>query len=113
MFVTINDIQLNQDPTDEDSWTFNIDSPISVFYQAFDSNGQDAANGGAGLVNLNTISTCLGFEDNGILIIDLGNIMELKTNREQPDDSVNNGAGETFSDIVTLVEERTILWTIR
>ncbi len=105
VFVTINDIQLNQDPTDEDSWTFNIDSPISVFYQAFDSNGQDAANGGAGLVNLRPFLSALGFEDNGILTIDLGNIMELKTNSEQPDDSVNNGAGKTFSEIVTLVEE--------
>ena len=106
VFVTINDIQLNQDPTDNDSWTFNIDSPIAVFYQAFDSNGQDAANGGAGLVNLNPFLPVLGFENNGKLSIDLGKIMELKTNREQPDDSVNNGAGETFSDIVTLVEER-------
>ena len=105
VFVTINDIQLNQDPTDEDSWTFNTDSPIAVFYQAFDSNGQDAANGGAGLVNLNPFLPVLGFKNNGQLSIDLGNIMELKTNREQPDDSVNNGAGETFSDIVTLVEE--------
>jgi len=104
VFVTISDIQLNQDPTDEDSWTFNIDSPISVFYQAFDSNGQDAANGGAGLVDLNPFLPALGFDENGQLSIDLGNIMELKTNNEQPDDSVNNGS-ETFSDIVTLVEE--------
>ncbi len=84
VFVTINDIQLNQDPTDEDSWTFNIDSPIAVFYQAFDSNGQDAANGGAGLVNLKPFLPVLGFKNNGQLSIDLGNIMELKTNREQP-----------------------------
>jgi len=105
VFITINDIQLNQDPTDEDSWTFNIGSPISVFYQAFDSNGQDAANGDAGLVDLRPFLSALGFEDNGQLSIDLGNIMELKTNDEQPDDSVNNGAGKTFSNIVTLVEE--------
>ena len=52
VFVTLNDIQLNQDPTDEDSWTFNIDSPISVFYQAYDNSGRDAANGNAGLVDL-------------------------------------------------------------
>ena len=39
VFLTVNDFQLNQDPTDEDSWTFNIDSPISTFYQAFDNSG--------------------------------------------------------------------------
>src|SRR3990172_9307936 len=33
VFLTINDIQLNQDPTDEDSWTFNINSPEATFYQ--------------------------------------------------------------------------------
>jgi len=105
VFVTINDIQLNQDPTDEDSWTFNIDSPISIFYQAYDNSGRDAANGGAGLVDLNPRLSELGFEENGILSIKLGNIMELKTNDEQPNESVTNGAGKTFSNIVTLVEE--------
>jgi len=105
VFVTISDIQLNQDPTDEDSWTFNIDSPISVFYQAYDNSGRDSANGGAGLVDLKPHLSDLGFEDNGMLSIDLGNIMELKTNDEQPDDSVDNGAGKIFSNIVTVVEE--------
>jgi len=105
VFVTISDIQLNQDPTDGDSWTFNIDSPNSVFYQAYDSSGRDSANGNAGLVDLKPHLSNLGFKDNGILSIDLGNVMELKTNQDQPDDSVDNGAGKTFSQIVTLVEE--------
>ncbi len=105
VFVTISDIQLNQDPTDEDSWTFNIDSPISVFYQAYDNSGSDAANGGDGLVDLKPHLSALGFEDNGMLSIDVGKIMELKTNDEQPDDSVDNGAGKIFSNIVTVVEE--------
>ena len=105
VFVTINDIQLNQDPTDEDSWTFNIDSPVSVFYQAFDNSGRDAANGNLGLVDLKPHLSDLGFEDNGMLTINVGNIMELKSNQEQPDESIDNGAGQTFSNIVTLVEE--------
>jgi hypothetical protein len=105
VFITVNDIQFNQDPTDEDSWTFNIASPISVFYQAYDNSGRDASNGDVGLVDLKPHLSDLGFEDNGSLSIDLGNIMELKINDEQPDDSVNNGAGKTFSNIVTLVEE--------
>ena len=104
VFVTINDIQLNQDPTDEDSWTFNIGSPISVFYQAFDNSGRTAASP-AGLVDLKSRLSDLGFEDNGILSIDLGSIMELKANDEQPDESLTNSAGKTFSNIVTLVEE--------
>jgi hypothetical protein len=104
VFVTVSDIQLNQDPTDEDSWTFNIASPISVFYQAYDNSGRDAANGGVGLVNLKPFLSNLGFEDNGILSIDVGNIMELKSNDEQPDTSVSDGT-KTFSEIFTLVEE--------
>jgi len=104
VFLTVNDFQLNQDPTDEDSWTFNIDSPIATFYQAYDDSGSDSANGNAGLVNLIPYLSNLGFQDNGQLSITLGNIMELKSNDEQPDTSVDDGAGNPFSQIVTLVE---------
>ena len=105
VFVTIRDIQLNQDPTDEDSWTFNIDSPNSVFYQAYDSSGRSSANGNTGLVDLKPNLSRLGFEDNGLLSIDLNNIMELKSNQDQPNTFVDNGAGKKYSKIVTLVEE--------
>ncbi len=104
IFVTISDIQLNQDPTDEDSWTFNINSPISVFYQAFDNSGNTAASSN-GLVDLKPSLSGLGFEDNGELAINLGSIMGLSTNDEQPVSSLTNGAGKTFSKIVTFVEE--------
>ena len=105
VFLTLNDIQLNQDPTDEDSWTFNVESPVSLFYQAFDNSGRSSANGNTGLVNLKPSLSSLGFEDNGILEIDLGNVMELKPNREQPTSSISNGAGATYSELITLVEE--------
>ncbi len=105
VFVTVSDIQLNQDPTDEDSWTFNIDSPIGVFYQAYDNNGQDAANGNSGLVNLKSYLTALGFEENGSLSADLGNIGELTTNAEQKDTTITDGGSNSFSQIITLVEE--------
>jgi len=105
VFLTINDIQLNQDPTDEDSWTFNTDSPISTFYQAFDNAGNDDANGTAGLVNLIHHLSNLGFEDNGKLSLNLGNVMELKTNNDQPDLSVSDAVPNAFSKIVTLVEQ--------
>ena len=102
VFLTVNDFQLNQDPTDEDSWTFNISSPVSTFYQAFDNSGNDDANGNAGLVDLIPYLSSLGFEDNGKLSLDLGNVMKLKTNSDQPDSSIDNdGTSNTFSKIVT------------
>ena len=103
VFLTVNDFQLNQDPTDEDSWTFKTNSPIGTFYQAYDDSGSDSANGNAGLVNLIPYLSNLGFKDNGKLLVTLGNIIELKSNDEQPDTSVSDGSS-TFSQIVTLVE---------
>ena len=52
VFFELNDMQLNQDPTDEDSWTFNIDSPEATFYQAFTESGADSGNNSPGLINL-------------------------------------------------------------
>ncbi|MGD8300011.1 MAG: peptidase, partial [Nitrosopumilaceae archaeon] len=104
VFVTISDIQLNQDPTDEDSWTFNVDSPNAVFYQAFDNNGRNAANGDTGLVNLKPHLSSLGFEENGIISMDLGNIIELVGNSEQDDNTSATDGSNSFSQIVTIVE---------
>ncbi|MCA9827096.1 MAG: peptidase [Nitrosopumilus sp.] len=103
VFLTLNDFQLNQDPTDEDSWTFSVDSS-STFYQAFDNAGRDSANGSPGLVNLAPSLSSLGFEDNGKLSVNLGRIMELGVNNEQPDTFVSDGVN-TFSQIITLVED--------
>ena len=105
VFLTVNDFQLNQDPTDEDSWTFDIDSNPSTFYQAFDNSGNNDANENAGLVNLLPSLSNLGFEDNGKLTLNLGSIIELQTNNDQPNSSVSDGAANTFSNIVTLVEK--------
>ncbi len=103
VFVTINDIQLNQDPTDEDSWTFNINSPETVFYQAYDESGSDSGNNTPGLIDLEPQLSNLGFEENGKLTLSLGNVAELKTNNNQPDSSVFDGT-TTYSQIVTIVE---------
>jgi len=102
VFIVIDDIQLNQDPTSNDSWTFNINSPNAVFYQAFDENGNDAANGTPALVNLVPFLSSLGFEDNGLLAGNLGSVAELRINDNQPDSSVSNGIA--YSQIITLVE---------
>jgi len=103
VFLIINDIQLNQDPTDEDSWTFNINSPEAAFYQAFTESGSDSGNNSPGLINLVSHLSNLGFQDNGKLTMNLGNIAKLNTNDHQPSLSVSDTVN-TFSQIVTLVE---------
>jgi len=104
VFVTISDIQLNQDPTDEDSWTFNINSTHTTsFYQAYTESGSDSANGGPGLINLKPKLSSLDFEDNGFVTMNLGPIVELKTNDYQPDSFVFDGTN-TYSQIITFVE---------
>ena len=108
VFVTVNDMQLNQDPTDEDSWTFNVSSPVTTFYQAFDNNGNSSADGTPGLVNLVPHLSRIGFEDNGIFSVDLNSVIELRPNSNQNDQtSVDNGppSFDTFPQIVTFVEK--------
>ena len=104
VFLSINDFQLNQDPTDEDSWTFNVNSTSSVFYQAFDESGSDSGNGDVGLVNLLPYLSNIGFEDNGQLSINQNSVIELQSNDEQPGISVTDGT-TTYSEIITLVED--------
>jgi hypothetical protein len=68
--VTITDLQLNIDPTDEDSWTFQTNSTNSTtVYQAFNENGGragDLVNGG--IINVTTSLSSMMFEDNGVLL---------------------------------------------
>lgn len=103
VFVTIYDAQLNQDPTDEDHWTFNVHSPAAALYQV----GDEPSDTGAGkrLADLGPHLESLGFEDNGQLTMDPGQIIDLKTNRNQPSGSVSDGTG-TLSNIVTFAETR-------
>ncbi len=69
--AVITDLQLNIDPTDEDSWTFgtNYANPITM-YQAFDENGHLDADGTAGAVNIVNSLASLNFDDNGVLLLD-------------------------------------------
>jgi hypothetical protein len=103
VFVTINDIQLNQDPTARDSWTFNI-SPQTTFYGAFTETGGNAANGGAGLTNLVSKLSSLGFEKNGKLSMSLGAVAQLSANGYQSATATDGTT--TFTQIVTFVESQ-------
>jgi len=101
VFATINDMQLNEDPTAVNSWTFNVNSPQATFYQAFPEAG--SAPGGGGLVNLYPNLSSLGFKDNGHVEMNLGSVAELKTNQLQTTTSITN-AGTTYNRLVTFVE---------
>jgi len=66
--LEVTDMQLNIDPTDEDSWTFTtIAGNQSTYYQLFDENGETDADGTRGAVNIKSSLAGLLFEDNGIL----------------------------------------------
>ncbi len=105
VFFELMDMQLNQDPTDEDSWTFNINSTETAFYQAFTESGSDSANNTPGLINLIPHLSSLDFDENGMLTFDLGNIAELKTNKKQPSSFVSDTTN-TYSQIITIVESK-------
>jgi len=103
VFVTISDAQLNQDPTDRDSWTFAVGDEPAAFYHAFTSTGSNAANGGPGLVDLSSDLDDLGFDENGLFSITTDSIVVLGTNGNQPSAHASDGTG-TFPSIVTFVE---------
>ena len=81
--VTITDLWLNIDPTDEDSWTFGTNSSyvaanvgatdadgLSTNYQVFNENGGLAgANVANGIINISGNLTSMMIENNGKLIL--------------------------------------------
>ena len=72
--LTLTDVQLNIDPTDEDSWTWGtLGTNKTTVYQLFNENGVAAADGTAGAVDLSTnLQTDeFMFETNGVLEINL------------------------------------------
>lgn len=102
VFATIRDMQLNQDPTARDSWTFNVVSPQASFYAAFTESGSNAANNGAGLVNLASKLSNIGFEKNGIVSMNLGSVVQLRSNGFQSSSATDGTT--TYQKIVTFVE---------
>ncbi|MDE1770621.1 MAG: peptidase [Thaumarchaeota archaeon] len=98
VFATINDIELNIDPTSLDSWTFNIGAPQATFYQAFAESGKSAS--GSGLVNLMPYLSSMGFKDNGKMSMTTSDVVNLKTNSVQTSSSLTGG----YNKLVTFVE---------
>lgn len=101
VFATINDAELNIDPTSPDSWTFNVDSPQATFYQAFAEAGHSPSSND--LVNLISYLSTLGFKDNGKVQMNLGDVINLKTNSLQTTTSISVN-GVTYGKLVTFVE---------
>ncbi len=68
--LSIDDPQLNIDPTDADSWTWGS-SPKNntLYYEAFDANGERDADGTAAMQNLAGNLTDMMFGHNGLLVV--------------------------------------------
>ncbi len=70
--IDISDPMLNIDPTDEDSWTWaTISGSDGLFYQLFDEDGAQDADGTSGAVKINdeqNLSVFM-FDDNGSLLL--------------------------------------------
>src|SRR5579875_2226090 len=66
VFLTMNDPQLNIDPTEEDSWTWGSNANNNtLYYEAFDRNGHADADGTAAMQNLVGNLTSMMFNHNG------------------------------------------------
>jgi hypothetical protein len=99
VFATIDDAELNIDPTSQDSWTFNVGLPQATFYQAFAETGKSAS--GSGYVNLISYLSNLGFKDNGKVSMITSDVVNLKTNSIQTSLSI---PGTGYNNLVTFVE---------
>ena len=86
--VTITDVQLNVDPTDEDSWTFGTNATLaSTNYQVFNENGGRAGDLVVkGVIDISASRGALMFEDNGVMHLDTnkgeGYIVRLQDNAD-------------------------------
>jgi len=71
IMLTMTDLQLNIDPTDEDSWTWAANvTNSSTIYQLYDENGIRDADGTVGAVDIQPFQVGMMFEDNGIFLLD-------------------------------------------
>ena len=110
--VTITDLWLNIDPTDEDSWTFgtnaDISNGLSTNYQVFDENGGTPGDTGD---NTNSALTAslpnLMCKDNCILefnpdVQNKGNVATLQSNIDSAIVVVNDGMADNPTEFMTV-----------
>ncbi|MGI0026856.1 MAG: hypothetical protein ACREAD_03340, partial [Nitrosopumilaceae archaeon] len=71
VFFSLNDPQLNVDPTEEDSWTFGTNQANpQLYYMAFNRNGGEDADANAiGMSNLTPVLSNLMFNHNGKITV--------------------------------------------
>jgi hypothetical protein len=108
--VTVTDLWLNIDPTDEDSWTFasNADGTLGTHYQVFDENGDDPGDTDANTnSNLTDVLADLMCEDNCVLIVNPNvqnsseDVLTLQDNGDtvlENGDSLTSSPGDSDSD---------------
>src|SRR5436309_2625307 len=100
VFITMNDPQLNIDPTEEDSWTWGANASNStLYYQAFNRNGSLDADGTAGMTNLIPLLSSFMFNHNGKLTVNPSassatKVVDFQSNGKQ----VLNGSSTTRGD---------------
>ena len=106
--LTINDNQLNIDPTDEDIWTFNTDTDDrATYYYVFNESGASVTSTIEMVDYLPTLQQA-SFGDNGFLIIDPSpnsddDIIEFKDNSDQQTETLSDGHA-LVGQIVTVQE---------
>ena len=95
--ILVSDLNLNIDPTSEDSWSFGTNpANPSTYYMLYESNGKADADGTAGAVNIVPTLTSMMFKENGVLRIipsaeGKANAVTINDNA----DSETNGEGES------------------
>jgi len=102
VFVSVNDPQLNIDPTEEDSWTWGANTTNNtMYYMAFNRNGEEDADNTAGAMqNLIGNLTAFNFNHNGKLTINpkaqQANIIEFQdTGKQVLSSTTGTGRGST------------------
>ena len=98
------DLQMNIDPTDEDTWTFSTTPEEGkLYYWMFDESGGKYQGGDVVPINREQ----LDFDDNGYLEIDTGadgvTVLKFEDNKNQVDRKDHN-ATKDLATLVTVVE---------
>ncbi|MCV0413018.1 hypothetical protein [Nitrosarchaeum sp.] len=102
--VTVTDLWLNVDPTDEDSWTFGTSTNATskgTYYQVFNENGDlDGAAKAGGVINIDSSLGSLMCEDNCRLLVNLnkqGSANRVLTLQDNDDTQIaRTGTGNTI-----------------